>query len=126
MARRLTVEPGVKPYASGESAYVILDGELDLSKRDEIAAALPAPGSISGGVINLANATYVDSTVLGALVRYRRAFINHGGDPDNLIVVLAKNGPIRRTFEKTGLNRLFAIAYVEPAAMPPDEHITSR
>jgi len=120
------VEPGVKPYAAGESAYVVLDGELDLSRRDEIAEALPAPESIGGGVINMAYATYVDSTVLGALVRFRRAFINHGGDPGNLIIVLAKNGPIRRSFEKTGLDRLFAIAYVEPAPTPPEEHITGR
>lgn len=125
MAFGATVESKVKPYATGESAYVILDGELDLSRRDEIAAALPAPESISGGVVNLANATYVDSTILGALVRFRRAFINHGGDPENLIIVLAKNGAVRRSFEKTGLNRLFAIAYVEPAPIPPEEHITS-
>lgn len=120
------MEPTVKPYASGDSAYVVLDGELDLSKRDQVAAALPAPEAISGAVINLSNATYVDSTVLGALVRFRRAFINEGGDPDNLIIVLAKNGPIRRSFEKTGLNRLFAIAYAEPAAAPPEEYITGR
>lgn len=116
----------MKPYATGESAYVILDGELDLSRRDEIAAALPAPESISGGVINMASATYVDSTILGALVRFRRAFINHGGDSENLIIVLAKNGAVRRSFEKTGLNRLFAIAYVEPAPIPPEEHIAGR
>lgn len=120
------MEPGLKPYAAGESAYVVLDGELDLSKRDEIAAALPAPDSIRGAVINLVYATYVDSTVLGVLVRFRRAFINHGGDPDNLIIVLAKSGPIRMTFEKTGLNRLFSIAYVEPAPIPPEERIIRR
>lgn len=93
------MEPGVKPYVMGEGACVILDGELDLGRRGEISAALPAPESISGGAINLANASYVDSTVLGALVRFRRSF------------------------EKTGLNRLFAIAYVEPAPIPPEERI---
>lgn len=116
----------VKPYASGESAYVVLDGELDLSRKEEIAGALPAPESLSGAVINLANATYVDSTVLGALVKFRRAFINHGGDSDSLIIVLAKNGPIRAAFEKTGLHRLFSIAYVEPAPRPPEERIAAR
>jgi anti-anti-sigma factor len=120
------VNQKVKPYAAGESAYVVLDGELDLSRRDEIDEALPAPESISGGVINLAYATYVDSTVLGALVRFRRAFINHGGNPEDLIIVLAKNGPVRRSFEATGLNRLFAIAFVEPAPLPPEEHLTRR
>ena len=114
----------MKPYAPGESAYVVLDGELDLSRRDEIAAALPAAESISGAVINVATATYVDSTVLGALVKFRRAFINHGGNSDDLIVVLARDGPIRRAFERTGLDRLFSIAYVDPSPIPPEEHIT--
>ena len=114
----------MKPYAPGETAYVVLDGELDLSRRDQVVAALPAPESISGGVINLSNATYVDSTVLGALVKFRRSFINHGGDPDNLILVLARNGPIRRAFEKTGLHRLFSIAYVERLPDPPEEYMT--
>lgn len=116
----------VKPYASGESAYVVLDGELDLSRRDEIVAALPAPEAISSGVINLASATYVDSTVLGALVKFRRAFINRGGNPESLIIVLAKGGPIRSAFERTGLHRLFSIAYVERLPSPPEEHITGR
>jgi len=87
---------------------------------------LPAPESISGGVINLAGATYVDSMALGVLVKFRRAFINHGGDPENLIIVLAKDGPIRFAFERTGLNRLFSIAYVDRRPSPPEEHITSR
>jgi len=116
----------VKPYASGESAYVVLDGELDLSRRDDIVAALPSPESISGGVFNLADATYVDSTVLGALVKFRRTFLNNGGDSENLIIVLAKDGPVRRAFEKTGLNRLFAIAYVERLPSPPEEYMTGR
>jgi anti-anti-sigma factor len=120
------VNRAVKPYASGESAYVVLDGELDLSRREEIVAALPSPESISGGVINLTNATYVDSTVLGALVKFRRRFINNGGDAENLILVLAKAGPIRRAFEKTGLDRLFSVAYVERLPSPPEEHITGR
>ncbi len=123
---RISVNDGVKPYPSRESAYVVLDGELDLSRRDEIVAALPAPESISGGVINLASATYVDSTVLGALVKFRRAFINHGGNPESLIIVLAKNGPIRWAFERTGLHRLFSVAYVERLPSPPEEHIAGR
>lgn len=66
-------------------------GDLDIDGREEIAEALPPPAQITGGVINLARATYVDSTLLGMLVQLRRNFIKSGGDPSNLILVLAKS-----------------------------------
>lgn len=114
----------MKPYVYGNSVYVVLDGDLDIDSREEIAEALPPPEQITGGVINLARATYVDSTLLGMLVQFRRNFIKSGGDPSNLILVLAKNGKVRRTFELTGMNRLFSVAYVESTPIAPQEYMT--
>lgn len=113
----------MKPYVYGNSVYVVLDGDLDIDSREEIAEALPPPEQITGGVINLARATYVDSTV-GMLVQFRRNFIKSGGDPCNLILVLAKDGKVRRTFELTGMNRLFSVAYVESTPIAPQEYMT--
>jgi anti-anti-sigma factor len=114
----------VKPYLFGENAYVVLDGELDIFRRVEIASALPDPADVKTAVINLARATYIDSMVLGMLVGFRRAFVDAGGAVGNLVLMLPKEGPIRRTFEISGLTRLFPTAYVEPTDV--DELVTNR
>jgi anti-anti-sigma factor len=113
------------PYRSEDNAYVVLDGELDLGREAEIRAAFPSAESITSAVINLSRATYVDSVVMGILVQFRRQFIAAGGQPQNLALMLAKDGPIRRAFELTGLTRFFPIAYVEPTVAPPEEHIAA-
>jgi anti-anti-sigma factor len=96
------------------SAYVVLDGDLDLFRKAEVAAALPDPEKIESAIINCTKAAYIDSMILGMLVHFRRQFVAAGGDPQQLMLMLPKTGPIRRTFELTGLTRLFAIAYSDP------------
>jgi anti-anti-sigma factor len=105
----------LRPYVLGENAYVVLDGELDLSRRTELLAALPDPKKIKHAVVNLLRATYVDSFMLGVLVQFRNNFIAGGGDPDDLLILLPREGVLRRTFEMTGLHKLFPMAYIEPA-----------
>jgi anti-anti-sigma factor len=104
----------LRPYVLGESAYVVLDGELDLSRKSELIAALPDPKTLKHAVINLTHATYLDSFMLGALVQFRTNFISGGGDPNNLMIVLPEQGVLRRTFEITGLHKLFPVAYAQP------------
>ena len=94
-------------------AYLALDGELDIFRRDEIRHALPDPANISSIVINCLRATYIDSVILGALVGFRRDFVGAGGDPKNFVFILAKGSLLHRTFELAGLTKLFAMAYVE-------------
>jgi anti-anti-sigma factor len=103
----------VRPYVLGENAYVVLDGELDLSRKGELTAALPDPKSLKHVVINLTRVTYIDSFMLGALVQFRTNFVAAGGDPSNLILVLPHDGDLPRTFELTGLDKLFSIAHVD-------------
>lgn len=70
----------MKPYVFGDTSYIVLDGDLDLERHDEIAAALP----------------FVDSWLVGHLVQFRRKFVARGGDPANLIVLLPQSGDVRR------------------------------
>lgn len=105
----------MRPYVLGENAYVVLDGDLDMSRRTELLAALPDPRALKHAVINLTHVAYIDSFMLGALVQFRANFVAAGNEPSNLMLVLLRGGILERTFELTGLNKLFSIAYVEPA-----------
>jgi anti-anti-sigma factor len=99
----------------GENAYVVLDGDVDISRRTELLAALPPLQSLKHVVVNLTRVTYIDSFMLGALVQFRANFIAAGGRPENLMLVVTKGGILERTFELAGLNKLFSIAFVEPS-----------
>lgn len=84
-----------------------LHGEADLSTVDEFIQRL-LELSESGDariVLDLTAATFVDSTVVNALlastVRIRRA----GGD----LVIVCPNPDVRRVFELTALDAIFAV-----------------
>lgn len=106
----------MRPYVQGENAYVVLDGDLDISRRTELLAALPDAKALKHVVINLTRVSFIDSFMLGSLVQFRANFIAGGGKPDDVMLVLPREGVLARTFELTGLNKLFAIAYAENAA----------
>ncbi len=114
----------MKPYFFGDNAYAVLEGELDAARKGDICAALPDPAVVKSVVISLARATYIDSLVMSVLVRFRREFMQHGGDPRNIFLILPKTGPIRRAFDGVGLQRLFSVAYAEPTLLV-SEHIAS-
>jgi len=122
---RPTAEPHLKPYVFGKSAYIVLEGDLDLDQRSNVAAALPAAESLNGVVISLARATYVDSSVMGTLVQFRRRFIECGGDTHDLVLLLPKEGEVRRAFELAGMTALFSIAFVQPSPVSPEEYLTA-
>jgi anti-anti-sigma factor len=105
----------MRPYVVGENAYVVLEGDLDMPRRTELLAALPDPRALKHAVINLARVTYIDSFMLGVLVQFRANFAAAGNAPSNLMLVVPRGGILERTFELTGLNKLFSIAYVEPS-----------
>ncbi len=90
-----------------ENAVVTLTGSLDISRRDEVAALLPSPGSVQRVVIDCSQADFVDSTIMSVLMRYRRAFVDAGGDPFEIIIVVSPN--LRRIFDIAGLSSLVTI-----------------
>lgn len=105
----------MRPYVLGETAYVVLDGDLDITRRTEVLAALPDARALKHALLNLTRVSYIDSFMLGSLVQFRANFVAAGAKPENLMLVLARGGVLDRTFELTGLNKLFSIAYVDAA-----------
>lgn len=94
-------------HSDERTAQITLEGSLDIYRRDEITALLPAPGSADRVVIDCSSATSIDSTILTALMRYRRRFASAGADPVNIIIVVNPN--LRRVFEIAGLTRVLTI-----------------
>ncbi len=82
-------------------------GDLDVYRRDEIASALPPPQNVDRIVIDMRNAAILDSSIVAVLMRYRRQFIEAGGDPLNIVLVVPQT--LRRIFEITGLVSLMTV-----------------
>ncbi len=53
-------------------AVIRLTGELEISRKDEIARALRIAGSEGGILVDFFDVTYADSTTLAELLRFRR------------------------------------------------------
>jgi anti-sigma B factor antagonist len=85
---------------------IVLRGEWDLYNRPELETALRA-AEASGErvvVVELSRATFIDSSVLGALVEARKR-LDEGGR----IAVIAADRQIRKVFEITGLDSVFTL-----------------
>jgi anti-sigma B factor antagonist len=85
---------------------IALRGEWDLYNRPELERALRA-AEVSGEqvvVIDLSQATFIDSSVLGALVEARKRL-----DEGSRIAVIAADRQIRKVFEITGLDSVFTL-----------------
>jgi anti-anti-sigma factor len=96
------------------AAKIELSGDLDVYRRDEIAALLPSPESVDHLVIDMRAAAMVDSSIIAVLMRYRRSFMEAGGNPHDIVLVVPPN--LRRIFEITGLVSLLTVVTSEPLA----------
>jgi anti-sigma B factor antagonist len=89
-------------------AVVALSGECDLAGQPELGAALDA--LIDGGhrsiVVDLSETTFVDSSLVDALVAARERLEAGGGGH---IEVITDNRQFRTVFEVTGLERVVTI-----------------
>ncbi len=56
---------------SDSLTVIRLEGELEISRRDEIAKALRLDGSERGVLLDFSNVSYADSTSLAELLRFR-------------------------------------------------------
>jgi anti-anti-sigma factor len=95
-----------------QAARIELAGDLDLYRRDEIAALFPPPEHTGRVIIDMRKATMIDSTVIATLMRYRRAFVDAGNDAHDIVLIVPPQ--FRRVFEITGLVRLLTIITGEP------------
>jgi anti-sigma B factor antagonist len=98
-------EPVVGLAERGDALVLSLAGELDLAVAPALREALrrAVERSPKRLVVDLAEVTFVDSTVLGALVEARSAL---GGDA---FALAAPGLEVRRALEVSGLDRHFTI-----------------
>jgi anti-sigma B factor antagonist len=93
-------------HEAGRYFVIALRGEWDLYNRPELEAALLAAEAAAESlvVIDLSFATFIDSSVLGALVEARKRLQERAR-----IAVVAEDRQIRKVFEITGLDGVFAL-----------------
>ena len=79
-----------------------LEGDWDLSRREELDFLLSALRSDEAAVIDLSRATYIDSTVLHQLASVRQRFNGHQ-------ITLVANGPVSRLLRLVGFDKMFRV-----------------
>jgi anti-anti-sigma factor len=95
---------------------VALLGEHDLSTADEVAAAIG--GVFDAGsnlVLDLSGASFIDSTVAGAVLRAQERVDSH--EEDELVVVAPIDSPARRMLELVGIGEVVRLCESQTAAM---------
>ncbi|MFN2471937.1 MAG: anti-sigma factor antagonist [Gaiellaceae bacterium] len=104
------------------TTIVAVHGELDLAGADEFRAALETRNGWKPGrrlLVDLARATFIDSTALGILSGASRSLKSGGGS----LTVVASDPRIVRIFELAGLNRLIrverSLAEAVASVLPP-------
>lgn len=100
------------------NARIVFDGDLDVYRRDEIASAFPPPGSIDRLVIDMRGASIIDSSIVAVLMRYRRSFIEAGGQGYDIVLLVPPS--LRRIFEITGLVSSMTVVTALPEAASPE------
>ena len=90
-----------------ETTVLVVEGDLDLFTAPELRERVNAviDDGCSHLVVDLANATAVDSTALGVLIgALKRLRVRDGG-----MVVVCDSAAIARMFEITGLDEVFTV-----------------
>jgi anti-sigma B factor antagonist len=89
---------------AGTSVKVIsLVGEFDLSRADQLADLLDAGIDCNVVIVDFRDVTYVDSTALSSLIRFRTRLASHGG----IVGFIAIPPRIRRLFEICKFDGIF-------------------
>lgn len=91
----------------GDAYVVSVKGEADLHTAPEIERELQNILERGGRsvALDLVEVGFIDSTVLGLLLRYHPRFRARGG----VLVIVSDDRRVVRTFEITGLDRIFRI-----------------
>jgi anti-sigma B factor antagonist len=91
----------------GDSFIVTLTGEVDLHTAPALEQALEGVVALGGTAValDLAEVSFIDSTVLGVLLGCRERLKSLGGE----LVVVTEDRRVLRTFEITGFDRIFII-----------------
>jgi anti-sigma B factor antagonist len=91
----------------GDVPGVTIRGEIDIDAVDELDATFDSRIRTTTGafVVDLSDATFLDSSGLAALNRARGLL----GREDRQLVIVCRPGPVRRIFELTGTIELFVV-----------------
>jgi anti-sigma B factor antagonist len=92
---------------------VKLTGELDISQREAVAAALQLDDGEGPVLIDLSEVTYADSTVIGELLRLR----NNADSRGRRIALLIGNPQFARLLQYAGLGAAFEVFDNRAAAL---------
>ncbi|MFL5972448.1 MAG: STAS domain-containing protein [Gaiellaceae bacterium] len=104
----MELEFEVRTAGVGNHGFVVsICGEADLHNAPEMERELLEVLQLGGNsvVVDFAEVGFIDSTVLGLLLRYQPRFRDRGGD----LVLVSDDRRILRTLEITGLDRVFRI-----------------
>lgn len=85
---------------------VTLNGDCGIANAEELRAKLQAAIAADTVVLDLSNATSVDSTALGMFVQLQKAIHARTGAT---IKIVTKNQQLRRVLAFTGLDRIFKV-----------------
>lgn len=91
--------------ANGSSVVVRLDGELDVSRKDELRAALKSAHQAHSVLLDLAGVTYADSTALVELLH----FCTDLKESDVPVALLIETPQFARLIKYAGLDQAFAV-----------------
>ena len=110
MASVRVMEPEfeVRTAGVGNQGFVVsICGEADLHNAPEMERELQEVLRLGANsvVVDFAEVGFIDSTVLGLLLRYQPRFRDRGGD----LVLVSDDRRILRTLEITGLDRIFRV-----------------
>jgi anti-anti-sigma factor len=86
-------------------AILALNGEFNLSQRDRLNEAFDEIRNAPCVVVDVAKTAFIDSTVLGSLLRLRGDVIRNGGS----FVLTAPSVMVQRLLEITMLTQLFDV-----------------
>jgi anti-anti-sigma factor len=92
-----------QPIAAG--AILALNGEFNLTQRDRLKGAFDDILNERTVVVDLARTAFIDSTVLGSLLRLRADVIRNGGS----FVLTAPSVMVQRLLEITMLTQIFDV-----------------
>lgn len=92
---------------------ISLEGELDLYTVEGLRRLLFDPGCRSQVTVDLTDATFLDSSVLTELLRFRRWLDRRGAS----LTIRCPSREIRHTFELTGLDHVLALEPPPPVAL---------
>jgi len=91
----------------GDAFVVSVTGEADMYTAPKIERELQDVLRLGGRsvAVDFVEVGFIDSTALGVLTRFQRRFRARGGD----LVIVSDDRRVLRTFEITGLDRIFRI-----------------